>query len=324
MTARPLPRSLLTEEPSLSDAVAGDPITHWDTLLDEVAHVLRHPSEAGFAPRLEVLVEAIQAALAQDADAGIFAMLHGEDAAGYAVTHALRTALVATLVAERCGWSPSARRTLVRAGLTMNIAMLDLQDTLVTQTTPPTARQRTEIASHARRGRAMLEAAGITDPDWLDTVAHHHVTPGGHALPRQRRDLCPLACMIHYADVYLARLSPRATRAALAVNVAAREFHVSAGGADNPFVTAILEAMGIFPPGTFVKLRNGETAIVLHRGPAPDAPIVRSVMRKDASPLPQLVARDTTQPEFKVVAALPRGQVMLRLNRQMLFGHPSV
>ena len=169
----------------------------------------------------------------------------------------------------------------------------------------------------------MLEAAGITDADWLDTIAHHHVTPGGHALPRQRRDLCPLACMIHYTDVYLAKLSPRATRAAIAVNGAAREFHVSAGGADNPFVTAILQEMGIFPPGTFVKLRNGETAIVLRRGATPDSPVVRSVMDCDAHALPAPLARDTTEPAFKVVAALPRGQVPLHLDRQMLFGHPG-
>lgn len=307
----------------MSDTVAADPIACWDTLLAQAAHVLHHPSEVGFAPRLEALADAIFAALARDPDAGVFALLHGEDAAGYAVTHALRTALVSALVAERCGWSPSARRTLVRAGLTMNIAMLDLQNTLATQPTPPTSRQRAEIASHAQRGRAMLEAAGITDADWLDTITHHHVTPGGHALPRQHRDLCPLACMIHYTDVYLAKLSPRATRAAIAVNVAAREFHVSAGGADNPFVTAILQEMGIFPPGTFVKLRNGETAIVLRRGPNPGSPVVHSVMDRDGRLLPRPLARDTALPEFKVVAALPRGQVPLHLDRQMLFGHPG-
>ena len=106
----------------MSDTVAADPIACWDTLLAQAAHVLHHPSEAGFAPRLEALADAIFAALARDPDAGVFALLHGEDAAGYAVTHALRTALVSALVAERCGWSPSARRTLVRAGLTMNTA----------------------------------------------------------------------------------------------------------------------------------------------------------------------------------------------------------
>lgn len=299
----------------MSDTASLDAVTAWDSLLARVAHTLQHPTDADFAARVEALTDDIHAALAQDRDAGIFAVLRHEDAAGYAVTHALRTALLATLVAERGGWSLSARRTLVRAGLTMNIAMLTLQNALMVQTTPPTQRQRLEIASHAARGRAMLEAAGVTDADWLNTVEHHHVTPGGHALPRHRPGLCPMACLLHYADVYLAKLSPRATRAAMAVNIAAREFHVSAGGPDNPYVSAILQEMGIFPPGTCVKLRNGETAIVLRRGRTPDTPWVYSVMRHDGQPLAQPAARDTSLPAHKVVAALPRGQIRAHLDR---------
>ena len=88
-------------------------------------------------------------------------------------------------------------------------------------------------------------------------------------------------------------------------------------------MTAILQEMGIFPPGTFVKLRNGETAIVLRRGPNPGSPVVHSVMDRDGRLLPRPLARDTALPEFKVVAALPRGQVPLHLDRQMLFGHPG-
>lgn len=300
----------------MTDVGVTDSLALWNALLIRVSDTLTHPSDADFACRVERLTDDIHAALAQDPDAGVFALLLNEDAAGYAVTHALHTALLATLVAERCGWSLSARRTLVRAGLTMNIAMLDLQNTLVAQTTPPTSRQRLEIASHAARGRAMLEAAGVTDPDWLRTVEHHHVTPGGHALPRQRQGLSPLACMLHYADVYLAKLSPRATRAAMAVHIAAREFHVSAGGLDNPYVSAILTEMGSFPPGTFVKLRNGETALVLRRGPSHDAPVAHSVFSANARPLPTPTVRDTTLPEYKVIAALPRGQVKLTRQQQ--------
>lgn len=303
----------------MSDAVTVNPMALWDALLARVAHTLHHPTDVDFAARVEVLTDDIHAALAHNRDAGIFALLLNEDEAGYAVTHALRTALLATLVAERCGWSLEARRTLVRAGLTMNIAMLALQNTLAAQATPPTQRQRIDIASHTTRGRAMLEAAGVTDADWLNTVEHHHVTSGGHALPRQRQGLCPLACMLHYVDVYLAKLSPRATRAAMAVHIAAREFHVSAGGSDNPYVSAILDEMGVFPPGTFVKLRNGETALVLRRGPTPEAPVTHSLLSPDAQPMPTPTARDTTLAEYKVVAALPRGQVKLtRQQRQGL------
>ena len=307
----------------MSDTVAADPIACWDTLLAQAAHVLHHPGEAGFAPRLEALADAIFAALARDPDAGVFALLHGEDAAGYAVTHALRTALVSALVAERCGWSPSARRTLVRAGLTMNIAMLDLQNTLATQTTPLTPAQRADIDSHPQRGRAMLEAAQVTCQDWLRTVEQHHVTVDGRDIPKDRTDISPLACMGHYTDVYLARISPRATRAAQAVNVAARDLFMNAGGADNPYAAAIIKEVGIYPPGSFVKLANGDTAVVVRKGETAVTPQVHSLISADGWAFPDSKLRDTAKPEFKVTASVPRGNVMLTLNRAKLFGYTT-
>ena len=151
---------------------------------------------------------------------------------------------LASLAAERLGWSDSEKLALIRAALTMNIAMLDLQNTLATQTTPLTPAQRADIDSHPQRGRAMLEAAQVTCQDWLRTVEQHHVTVDGRDIPKDRTDISPLACMVHYTDVYLARISPRATRAAQAVNVAARDLFMKAGGADNPYAAAIIKDGG--------------------------------------------------------------------------------
>lgn len=300
-----------------------DPFALWASLLHRVGRVLHHPTDPQFAQELGAVSQTIQRAMQDDPDAGTFEVVHGEASNGYAVTHSLQTAFVASLVAERFGWSPHERQTLVHAALTMNIAMLDMQNVLARQTTPPTLKQRAAIETHGVRGRAMLEAAGITDADWLHTVEHHHVTQGGHALPADRSSLSELACMVHYADVYLAKMSPRATRAALAVNVAARELYVSAGGPHNPYVAALIKEMGIFPPGSFVKLRNGDTAIVLRRGKTADAPLVHSLIRQDGWHFPEPCPRDTAQAEYKVVAAMPRGQVMLRLNRQQLYGYAA-
>ena len=129
--------------------------------------------------------------------------------------------------------------------------------------------------------------------------------------------------MIHYADVYLAKMSPRATRPALAVNVAARDLYVHAGGADNPYVGAIIKEMGIFPPGSYVKLANGDTAVVTRKGPTANAPLVHSLISADGWVFPDAKLRDTTKGEYKVVAAVPRDNVLLRLNRQRLFGYAT-
>lgn len=300
-----------------------DPFSLWNNILKRTGTLLRQfQDNPQFAKDITDLSGQVHAAMQADQEVGMFEMMHG-DATGYSVSHSLQTAFVASLAAERLGWSESEKLTLIRASLTMNIAMLDLQNTLAAQTTPLTPAQRADIDNHAKRGRAMLEAAQVTCQDWLRTVEHHHVTVDGRDIPQDRTDISPLACMVHYADVYLARISPRATRAGQAVNVAARDLFMKAGGANNPYAAAIIKEMGIYPPGSFVKLANGDTAVVVRKGETAVTPQVHSLISADGWVFPDSKLRDTAKAEFKVTAAVPRGNVMLTLNRAKLFGYAT-
>lgn len=300
-----------------------DPFTIWAAILKQVGNLLRnHDNNPQFVEDIAKMSGHIHGAMKHDVEAGTFEMIYS-DHTSYAVAHSLQTAFVASLVGERFGWSESERATLVRAALTMNIAMLDLQNLLSQQTTPLTPQQKADIASHPKRGRDILEQAGVTDLDWLKTVEDHHVTPDGKALPDDASSVGQLACMIHYTDVYLAKLSPRASRPALASNTAARELYLAAGGANNPYTAAIIKEMGIFPPGSFVKLANGDTAIVLRRGESANAPQVQSLISADGWVFPDPLFRNTAKPDFKVVSTVPRSNVMLHLDRKRLFGYQS-
>lgn len=302
-------------------AKVADPFTVWSNILKHVGTLLRqHQSTPLFSDELTKLAALIQKTMRTDVDAGTFEMVHG-DSPGYAVAHSLQTAFVASLVAERFGWSDSERATLIRASLTMNIAMLDLQNTLAQQKGPLTPEQRADIRHHEKRGRELLEQCGVTCRDWLDIVGSHHITTDGKGYPKDRSDLSQVACIIHYADVYLAKISPRASRPAMAVNVAARELFLGSGGADNPYAAAIIKEMGIYPPGAYVKLHNGDTAIVIRRGETASTPKAHSLISADGWVFPDPLVRDTARPEYKVITAVPRGNVMLSLNRQSLFGY---
>ncbi|RZI84984.1 MAG: hypothetical protein EOP38_06870 [Rubrivivax sp.] len=306
---------------AMQAAARVDPFSIWANILKHVGALLRqHQSTPDFPNELTKLCGLIQKAMHKDLDAGTFEMVHN-DANGYAVAHSLQTAFVASLVAERFGWSEGERTTLMRAALTMNIAMLDLQNTLALQASPLTPQQRAVVDNHAAQGRHLLEACGVTCPDWLRAVGNHHITTDGKGYPKDRADSSQVASIIHYADVYLAKISPRASRPAMAVNVAARELFLAAGGAENPFTAAIIKEMGLFPPGSYVKLHNGDTAIVVHRGESAITPKVQSLASADGWVFPDPVVRDTAKPEFKVVSAVPRGNVLLSLNRKKLFGY---
>ncbi|MFN7369254.1 MAG: hypothetical protein ACK5SG_03355, partial [Burkholderiales bacterium] len=48
-------------------------------------------------------------------------------------------------------------------------------------------------------------------------------------------------------------------------------------GGHNPIATILIKEIGIYPPGSFVKLANGETAIVVRRGEAANSPVVAAL-----------------------------------------------
>lgn len=113
-----------------------DPFTLWSNILRSVAQVLLRPDSPTFVPEIQQLSGTIQKAMRDDIEIGSFEMLHGQPV-GYAVMHSLQTAFVACLVAERFGWSESERNTLMQSALTMNISMLNMQNVLAKQPTPP-------------------------------------------------------------------------------------------------------------------------------------------------------------------------------------------
>lgn len=300
---------------------AKSPFEVWNGILKRTGVVLRQfKDNPNFAKDVMELADQINLAMQEDLEVGTFEMMHLEHTS-YAISHSLQTAFVASLAGTRLGWSDKDRLTLIRAGLTMNIAMLDLQNVLAQQSGPLSPDQRAEVDTHAKRGRELLEAANVTCTDWLHTVEHHHVTSDGSGIPKDRSDLSKLACMIHYADVYLARISPRASRVAQPVNVAARDMFMKGGGGENPYTAAIIKEMGMFPPGSFVKLANGDTAVVVRKGDTAATPQVHSLIGADGWVFPDSKSRDTSKAEFKVVSSVPRGNVMLTLNRAKLFGY---
>lgn len=300
-----------------------DPFSIWFEVHRRTASLLQnHHDQANFAADLANLGDTIQEAIDQDVDVGKFEMAQN-DSPNYAVTHSLQTAVVGSLVADRLGASAHERKTVICASLTMNIAILDLQNQLVSQLTPLTDEQRQTIQQHSAQGCTMLEALGVTDPEWLKAVGHHHVTNGGGPLPENHREIGQVACLIHYVDVYLAKMSSRATRPAQSTQAAAQNLFLAAGGANNQYTAAIVKEMGIYPPGTFVKLASGETGIVIRSGETAHCPQVNALTNPDGMLLPMPMPRNTALPANKILNAVARSNVLIKLDRSKLLGYPA-
>ncbi len=250
----------------------------------------------------------------QLADASLYHLVYeaGHSVRKYSCHHALLSLVVAEQAAAKLGWGQAWVDSLGRAALTMNMAMLQLQNDLALSRQPPTPDERAQIDGHAEAGAAMLEAVGLGDPLCVAVVRQHHEAAGsGQALaelPPERQ----LALLLRRVDIFTAKISRRATRTPMSPVRAASEACLGPDGRPDEIGGAMLKVVGLYPPGSFVALANGELAIVVGRGERANLPRVAALVSPRGSPLGEPLPRDTQDERFSVKHAVTSAQVRVR------------
>ena len=278
---------------------------HWERFVWDLDATLRlvlagKPS----ADELLLLANRLQALVRRDPDVALYMMVrqHEPRFALYALQHALHTATVLLVVGQQLGWDEARRRLAVLGALTMNVSMLELQAQMAQQAEPPSPRQRKAIQEHPEASARLLCAAGVTDALWLQTVREHHERPQGDGYPRGLTQICESAYALRIADVFTAKISARAHRAPMPIQLAARQLFQEERA--SPLAAGVIKALGLYPPGELVELRNGEIAVVTRRGGNATTPRVASVTNASGRPVVATVERDTTRPEFAITGAI--------------------
>lgn len=296
----------------------------WERLLWRLDKLLRSiGTDPGFEIELDALSTDLLALIDRDPDVAIYLVVRQDQKRFpiYGLTHALHTATICLLMTRRVGWDTGRTLSLVKAALTMNVSVLDLQGRLCAQGVPPTESQRALLREHPFKSAAMLRAAGVADEAWLRAVEQHHERCDGSGYPQGLTELDEMSTALRHADIFMAKITPRALRPALPTQQAARElFAESKGG---PLAAALIKELGIYPPGDFVKLKSGECAVVVRRGADARTPLAASITTRDGMPMVSTVQRDTARPEFAVVSAMNDKSLVLRVPPERLYGLPE-
>ncbi|MEO8119027.1 MAG: HD domain-containing phosphohydrolase [Rhodoferax sp.] len=253
-------------------------------------------------------------------DVGIYRSVRQDNAKNfyYGYSHSVHTAVLCILMSRHLHWPTERVMSLVRAALTMNMTILDLQGQMAGQDVPVKDKQRAAIQAHPAQCVELLEKAGVTDSDWLAAVAQHHERPDGSGYPLGREDVCEMAVALRVADVFMAKISPRALRAALSPQEAVRELYIEDKG--GVLSTTVIKEFGIYPPGDFVKLASGELGVVVQRTGNARAPIVAAITDTDGHPVARTVRHDTGQAAFAIVANVADKAMLMRLPPERLYG----
>ncbi|HEY8904800.1 MAG TPA: phosphodiesterase [Rhodoferax sp.] len=293
----------------------------WSDLESGLALVLTHPdSVQEFAQRIHQYDRWLQDLLKLDADVSLYLLfqLATKSPVGYSASHALVCGVLCDLIAADFSLPRTQRDSLVRAALTMNVAMTVMQDEMATQRGRPTQEQQVVIKEHSAKSAQMLESKGITDALWLDVVRNHHVEDVSHEalimLPEPRR----LAHILLVVDRYAAMISPRESREGQSAADSVRKLiqgHTEQGGAVGQ---ALLRMVGFCPPGTFVQLDDGRVAIVTRRTKQPNQPDVVVVMDAQGKLIRPPVLHATSGTGAGIASALLASAVRDRINHYLI------
>ena len=291
----------------------------WGKCMDRMGTVLRASVNFDFLTALDAATRPVRALIERDPDLAIFQIVRpegGTRAQQYGVAHSLHVAIASQLAAHHLGWDKARTQTLFKAAMTMNLGMLELQGRLALQVTPLTAAQRDAIRDHPSRGVEMLQAAGVNDDEWLQAVAQHHEEEGGSGYPQGLQQVGELASLLHRADLYTAKLSPRVSRLPVAAHHAAREMFTQDHG--NPLTAALVKAFGVYPPGCCVRLASGEVGLVVKRGASANTPVVASLTNRNGDPMIEPVRRNTAQAEHAIVDVVNEQNLRVRVSPEKL------
>ena len=293
----------------------------WEKLLwqfDKLTRALARREAPGSAvlPFLATLQELLDL----DADVALFLCVRQEDRrfALYALTHALHCAVLALLTGRQLGWPPEKLTSLGGAALTMNLTVLELQATMAEQNDPPTNRQLEQIRAHPEASAQLLRGVGIADEAWLATVAQHHEQPGGGGYPRALQEVSDMAQVLRAADVYMAKISPRAKRPPMTPQLATRQLFQQRP--NDALTMAMVKTIGVHPPGSLVQLASGEVAVSVRRPMKGTQPLVATLSDGKGRPIGQTHRRDTAQAEFAVTGPLQDAKGFARVLPERVYG----
>lgn len=290
----PLPPPLAAAEPH--------PLLDFPRLVAYLDPLLRNFLHLGRAAEMTLtLARALIERVHANRDGYLAAALLQLEQGAYTARHALFCAILAIRMGEALDFAEADTLHLVAASLTMNVGSIGLHDEMNHRRDAPTTMQWQQIKIHPLTSAAMLREAGVGTGRWHEGVLLHHEKRNGLGYPFGLRDdeIPRHAHLLHVLDIVCARLMPRGFRSRVPAPSALAELYTSRHEPiDIELAAHLIRVLGLYPPGSFVELKNGDVALVVHVGANAAAPWV-SLADSD----PQLLI-DTSDESCRIARAV--------------------
>ena len=217
------------------------------------------PEIERISPLLQALVESI----IRNPAAGVW-LARLKSKSSYAHRHCISCAILCTVMGRQLGLDIESMFKLSLAGLFMDNGKLLLPDSLMRKTESLTYEEVLETHQHIQLGLKSVRKAGLPE-EVLQTIRSHHERFDGSGYPSQLAgtDIPLYARIASIVDCYDAMTSPRYYATPIPHSEAIMKL---AGWRKSLFqkelVDTLIQAIGLYPPGSLVELTSGEVAVV--------------------------------------------------------------
>ena len=185
--------------------------------------------------------------------------------------HSLSVAFIAMLMARELGMSPVEMEEVGLAGLVHDIGELRIPSQITQKRGELSRAELNFLNMHPQYGLEMLNHLQAFEPR-IRQVAHlHHERLDGSGFPLGSKggEIPPLARLIGLVDYYDELLHPRSSATPAAPSQAiAQLYKQSQKKFDQDLVKLLIKVLGVYPPGSLVRLDDGSVALVLSTEPS--------------------------------------------------------
>lgn len=212
----------------------------------------------------EVVVECVES-IVRNPDAMIW-MSKVKHEHAYTAEHCLNVCILAIAFGRHLNFSDEELMLLGICGLLHDVGKMKVPKVILDKPGELTGEELQIMREHTVAGHKLLTESLCPFPEAIDVAGNHHERPDGQGYPNgiEGRAVSEYARIIAVVDAYDAMTSDRCySRAQSPVDAQKIIYEQRGKQFDEECALQFMQAIGPYPPGTWVELKNGMVGIVL-------------------------------------------------------------